>query len=173
MSSTHNRSIRKQRPSNATGAVVNRLSSPFDLIDRINPPRFRIDAVPFLDLLFIAVAILLISNRILFVPGLSLDLPQADPEVSAATRVDAVLTVVEDHFILRDGVYSMDNLGEGLSRAAISASVHRDPVLLLKIDRTASTDSLQRITHLALEAGFSKIHLATSPERPSLLQNDE
>ncbi len=166
MSSSYHHPADRQPSSHARAPVVSRLSSPFDLIDRINPPRFRIDPVPFLDLLIIALAILLISNRLLFVPGLSLDLPKAESDAFAATRVDAVLTVVENHFILRDGVYSLETLGEGLSRAAESSSVNPDPVLLLKIDRAASADLLQRITHLAMEAGFSRIHLATSPERP-------
>jgi len=145
---------------------VSQLSSPLDLRDRITPPRFTVDGVPFLDVFAIALLMLLISNQLFFSPGLSIDLPTSLSGQTEMARIDSVATFSGNRVVLRSGVYHLDNLFDGLQEERLRIG-HDHPVLLLKAPRETSLDSLNRIAALARKAGFRTIHLAAHPSQPT------
>jgi biopolymer transport protein ExbD len=155
------------------------LTDPLDLQSRLTPPDKRLDPVPLLDILLIAVLMISLSSRFLYAPGLTidlegntpgqpawtLDLPTASQGImpgqpTTATLTVAVLTARQENMFLFDGqIHTLPSLQATL-RAAGGTQRYQNGVLLLKLDRAVSTQTFLTLCELAQEAGFSRIQLA-------------
>ncbi|OPZ68652.1 MAG: Biopolymer transport protein ExbD/TolR [Verrucomicrobia bacterium ADurb.Bin474] len=148
-------------------ALESPLSSPLNLRIRYRTPGAGMDLLPFLDLLFIGLLILILGSKVIFTPGIIVDLPSADERVLSSIPVAEVLTVSErggnQMFFFRGGIYDYESL------KVFVASQKRDDldegaVLLLKMKGNLSLQLQTELVSLAKEIGFSRVHVAVDPE---------
>lgn len=148
-------------------ALESPLSSPLNLRIRYRTPGAGMDLLPFLDLLFIGLLILILGSKVVFTPGIIVDLPSADERVLSSIPVAEVLTVSErggnQMFFFRGGIYDFDSL-----KVFVASQKQDDPdenaVLLLKMKGNLSLQLQTNLVSLAKDMGFSRVHVAVDPD---------
>ncbi len=135
------------------------LTRPLNLGATTEAPRFRVDAVPFIDLFALSLFFIFLSGKLVFSPGIALDLPSSTLSEIAGYRTDAVLTVLDDGFILDGGIYPPDRLPEILNRTAtrIDAS---DASILVKVAANTPVETFTKIAETCRAAGFGRVIVA-------------
>ncbi len=153
--------------------------SPIGLRKRVPTPDTRMDTLPLVTVLLLAIVLSLAGSRFLYSPGLtmvldhstnpsvplqlpsSLPLPVSSIAPLPGTATDATLTVfsakADNLFIFEGHIYTLAD--EQLKRD-LQTVARRSPVLLLKADRSLSLQTLFRLTDLAREAGFKQVQIA-------------
>ncbi|TVR54118.1 MAG: biopolymer transporter ExbD [Puniceicoccaceae bacterium] len=135
--------------------------SPLNLQDQLPRPTRRFPLLPILDVALILLFFGLFQSGFVVAPGLSLELPRTAGEpVDHAARF-RILTVEEvegSELLIFEG--RVLNLA-GLERLLPTLEKPtRDEVLLIRLDRRVSLETLVRISEVARDAGFERIHLA-------------
>ncbi|MDR2982507.1 MAG: hypothetical protein LBV12_09710 [Puniceicoccales bacterium] len=150
--------------------------SPLGLRHRIQAPDTRIDAMPLVTCLLLAVILTLAGSRFIYSPGLTVDLGNEDGKIEgsipmtlnlpqsrlplAGIQTGATLTVLTaksgNMLIFEGRIYSLDDKLKG----SLEEAAKESPVLLLKADRSIGPQTLWNILDFAMEAGFKKIQLA-------------
>ena len=77
----------------------------FNIASQLKSPHVRLDALPLLDLLTIALLFGLLFSRMVVTPGVRLDLPETNLRMPASAAAIAVLTVQNEGMLLLTGVY--------------------------------------------------------------------
>lgn len=153
--------------------------SPLGLRNRVPVPDTRMDTLPLVTVLLLAIILSLAGSRFLYSPGLTmaldhstdpahplqlptvLPLPVSSHSPLPGAVTDATLTVFsaksDNLFIFEGHIYTFAD--EQLKRD-LQTAAHRSPVLLLKADRSLSLQTLFRLTDLAREAGFKQVQIA-------------
>lgn len=157
------------------------LSSPLDLRTRLPRPETGFDWIPLLDLILIGLLFGLVGHRIVFAPGLALelpvaaqvdpalglDLPSASPPGLPGEVADAVLTVYPNMIFLEGRKIPLARLQNALENSFQERSTSVAPapsrVLLVKLDRDAPVQQLLDICEIARAAGFARVQLAAEP----------
>lgn len=156
--------------------MQSKLSSPFNLRERLRKPDYRIGIVPLASVLLVAFFLFAMTSKFIFAPGLTVGLthsanadaaPIPDAEKYALPVFDgpvagkptsAILSIKNDSMFIFDG-----NIYRNLSDAFPPISTARAGtrgILLVKMDRSTSIQSLFDLTKVARDAGFSAIQLA-------------
>jgi len=147
---------------------MNRLIYPFGLKNRIKSPSLAIDAIPLLDIILIAFLISLISSKFLFAPGIKVDLPESKTALSKGVSTPIVLTVNQSNLIFFEGnMYRIEDLEKTLSNY-IKDSKQDNKVLLAKISKQTSMDTLYQICEIAKATGFTEVQIAGNISHPIL-----
>lgn len=172
-------------PSN--DALMNSLTDPLDLQGRLTPPDRRLDPVPLLDVILIALLLFGLSSHFIYAPGLTvdvkgeageqpvytLDLPVAEQDrlpgqPVASTVTVGVLTARQENMFLFDGqIHTLTSL-KGAMQASNRAGRYDGAVLLLKMDRSVSIQTFLTLSEYAALAGFSRVQLAAGHEEPAM-----
>ena len=148
------------------------LTRPLELEKVLSQPEHRIDAVPMIDTLLIALFVMAMGSRFIYAPGVGVDLSLELP-ASAGTYIEAVptdaaltvkvLTAKQDNLYIFDGsIYSMNTLEQLFED--YKQHDERSATLLVKADKSVSIDTLVKIADLARTARFAKIQLAVDAD---------
>lgn len=157
--------------------MQSKLSSPFNLRERLRKPDLRIGIVPLAGVLLVAFFMFAMTSRFIFAPGLTVQLTaeaQADNpgrKSDAETYVlpvfdgpiegkitSSVLSIKNDAMFIFDGnIYK--TLEDAFPPRPASEAGTRG-ILLVKMDRTSSIQGLFNLTKVARDAGFSAIQIA-------------
>jgi len=123
--------------------------------------RGQLDASPFVGVLFLVAMFLLLNSSLVFLPGVSIRLPEASgwPGVIGPTVTVAVDTNHRLYF--RNQVIRESELLTELRQAARAAG--EPAVLVLMVDKTVPYDTIVRLANLAREAGLKETLFATRP----------
>lgn len=140
------------------------LTRPLNLGATTEAPRFRVDAVPFIDLFALCLFFVFLSGKLVFSPGIPLDLPTSTDSEIAGYRTDAVLTLLDDGFILDGGIYPPDRLGEILTRTAAEIG-SPDASILIKVAANTPLQTFTRIAEDCRTAGFGRVIVAVEEAR--------
>ena len=144
------------------------LTRPLELEKTLTLPERRIDAVPMIDVLLIALFIMALGSRFIYAPGVGVDLSLQLP-ASAGTFIEAVptdaaltvkvLTAKQDNLYIFDGsIYSLNTLEQMFKD--YKQLEEGTATLLVKADKSVAIDTLVKIADLARTARFAKIQLA-------------
>jgi len=141
------------------------LTQPFEFRNRMaSPPAAGLDAVPFLDLLLIALFAGLNLSRFVLAPGAAVQLPTSGSHQILAAGPAAVLTVDRNQLYFFEGskftAATLEPRLREFLRSHPSAQGTAEAVLVIKADATITADTLFWLMDLAREAGFSQVHLA-------------
>lgn len=152
----------EEKPAEWSGAS---LTEPFDFRSRLRPADSRLDFVPVLDLIVIALLVSLFFTRFVSMPGVRVDLPVTEMRMQHSQDSVAVLTIGNNGMLLFDGaVFESGTIARGFQNY-MEESVRGSPVLLVKADVAMEMQEFLRLCELAKEAGFIQVQLAGKQEK--------
>lgn len=150
-------------------------TEPLGLTAHLNRPTIKLDAVPLLDLIVIALLFGLLFTRFVMVPGLQIDLPGSEMQMQPSTRPVAVLTIGNRGMLLFDGARFDLSTIERAFEAHLDAAEAAEVVLLVKSEGTLELQQFLKICSMAQRAGFALMQVVGEPVRegPNLLPAGE
>jgi len=136
------------------------LTQPFGLAQQFSAPRFRVDTIALVDVGFIALLALFLSNSFLFSPGVPINLPTLnDQQNLVGVRAESVATVWNDRIVTVFGAYPLERMDTAFAKLRESRP-EEDPTVLLLVDRSTPLESLSKIYESARRGGFARIQMA-------------
>lgn len=130
------------------------------------PKRAKLSFWPFLDLCVIGMFFVLFSSKFVMAPGLTLALPEVESSRVAVSAIDEVITVSEvkgeEMIFFKDRVLNLESLGKFFESRG---EAPEGTTLLVKADMAVSMRTLSLLSELAIEAGYSRVQLATEEKR--------
>ncbi len=147
------------------------------LADRLKKPEVKMDLIPVLDLLVIALLVSLLFTRFVMLPGVRVDLPTTDLRMPHSTSAVSVLTIENQGMLFYEGsVYELSTIERAL-RGYVEGAGGR-AVLLVKAQADMELDEFLELCRMAQEAGFSQVQIAGKKDEapvdliaPDLLQD--
>ncbi|MGB0408422.1 MAG: ExbD/TolR family protein [Opitutales bacterium] len=135
-------------------------TQPMGLLSRIQRADTRLDFVPVLDIVVIAMLISLLFTRFVILPGIRVDLPVTDMRMQHSPQTVAVLTIGNSGMLFFDGgVYEADSIEAGFEHYIATAN-RDDIVLLVKAEHSLDLQAFLQLCHDAKQAGFVQVQLA-------------
>ena len=135
-------------------------TEPLGLSRRLKAPSIRLDFVPVLDLIVIALLFGLLFTRFVMVPGVSVDLPDSQIQMQPSEGPVAVLTIGNRGMLFFDGsVFELDSVERGFRRH-IEARSEAGVVLLVKTEGSMDLQQFLQLCHMAQQAGFVEVQIA-------------
>ena len=145
------------------------LSHPFGFQNYRKGTRPWFPFLPMIDFCAMACLLVLLSREFIFSPGISIELPQAEPANITGLNAMGVLTVLSGNGsdkILFNGY--MRNLHDpGLLNALKEFDQRYEPsptYLLVKMDKKTTNQTLQDLAQIARSAGIERLHIAAEAE---------
>jgi len=136
------------------------LVEPFAFRERVRKPDTRVDFIPVLDMIVIAMLLSLLFTRFVAMPGVRVDLPTTEMHIQHSPQAVAVLTIGNNGMLFFDGaVFEQSTIERGLSNY-ISRAGSVSPVLLVKAEFTLDMQDFLHLCEMAKEAGFAQLQLA-------------
>jgi biopolymer transport protein ExbD len=150
-------------------------SEPLGLMAHLQRPSVKLDFVPVLDLLVIALLFGLLFTRFVMVPGMRVDLPDSEMQMQPSNLPVAVLTIGNNGMLFFDGSrYELDTIEDGF-RHLVEEVPGREIVLLIKTQGSMDLQLFLRLCRMAQMAGFVQVQIAGEhlPETNSVLPGGE
>ncbi|MEM1222224.1 MAG: biopolymer transporter ExbD [Verrucomicrobiota bacterium] len=130
------------------------------LLSRLKAPKAKIDFVPVLDMVIVALLISLLFTRFVSMPGVRLDLPSTELKMQHDAGSIAVLTLGNNGMIIFDGsVYEVGTIARAFQRH-VEDSLSDQPVLLVKAEANLDFQFFLDLCEMAQAAGFTQIQVA-------------
>ncbi|NQY32275.1 MAG: biopolymer transporter ExbD [Coraliomargarita sp.] len=146
-------------------------TSPLGLISQLKQNEIKLDVIPVLDLVVIALLVSLVFTRFVMLPGVRVDLPTTELRMQYTEHSVAVLTIQNRGMLFFDGsVYTNDSIDRAFLDY-IKAADGSSNVLLVKAEAAIDLQRFLDICQMAEAAGFSQVQLAGSKleEVPDLI----
>jgi biopolymer transport protein ExbD len=135
-------------------------TQPLGLIAHLKRPPIKLDFVPVLDLLVIALLFSLLFTRFVMVPGVRVDLPDSEMQMQPSNLPVAVLTIGNRGMLFFDGaVFELNSVERGFRRHIEGASGEK-VVLLVKTEGSMDLQLFLRLCRMAQDAGFVQVQIA-------------
>lgn len=150
-------------------------TEPLGLMAQLKPPPIKLDMVPVLDLLAIALLFSLLFTRFVMVPGLQVDLPDSEMQMEPSNLPVAVLTIGNRGMLFFDGaVFELSSIDRGFNRH-IDNKPGQDVVLLVKTEGSMDLQLFLKLCRMAQDAGFVQVQIAGEhvPQVESLMPGRE
>jgi biopolymer transport protein ExbD len=101
----------------------------------------------------------LLGSRFIFSPGITVDLPQITGPLTAVPTT-GILSLSNDHLFFFDGhILSRENLNDAL-REFLAHHPQRPAILLIRPDKSLSSELLCQVCAIAKRSGFEQIQIA-------------
>lgn len=159
----------------ATSPARRAYTEPLGLMAQLKRPPVKLDMVPVLDLLVIALLFSLLFTRFVMVPGVRVDLPNSEMQMEPSNLPVAVLTIGNRGMLFFDGaVFELNSIDRGFERH-IEGKLGQDVVLLVKTEGSMELQLFLRLCRMAQDAGFVQVQIAGEhmPDAPSLMPERE
>jgi biopolymer transport protein ExbD len=142
-------------------------TAPLGLLNHLKRPEIKLDIVPVLDLIVIALLISLLFTRFVMLPGVRVDLPATDLRMQHNDSPVAVLTIGNKGMLYFDGsVYEQTSIAKAF-REHVQGALGKH-VLLVKAQATMELQLFLDLCRMAQEAGFVQVQLAGEKVEKSL-----
>jgi biopolymer transport protein ExbD len=145
---------------------LNNLSNPLGLRKFRKNVKPWFPFLPMVDFCAMTCLLILLSNQIIFTPGVSIDLPKSEDQNQTSLTSMGVLTIITGtgtDKILFDGY--MWNLTDPNFLEALKEfdqkNFPRETYLLVKMDRKTPGQTIHDLSSLARIAGIERLHIAT------------
>src|SRR6056300_798660 len=86
-------SMPEQKPAGNLTAPTAEFTASFGLLERLKRPEIKVDIIPVLDLMVLALLISLLFTRFVMLPGVRVNLPETDLRMQHDASEVAVLTI--------------------------------------------------------------------------------
>lgn len=137
-----------------------RYTSPLGLVSRLKQSEIKLDMVPVLDLIVIALLVSLVFTRFVVLPGVRVDLPTTDLRMQYSESPVAVLTIENRGMLFFNGsVFSRASIGSAFEDYLFESQAASN-VLLVKAEASIDLQRFLDICRMAETAGFSQVQLA-------------
>lgn len=158
-------SFRKKTADDKLGLKPDELTTSFGLKQYLKPPKMKLDLVPVLDMIILAMLISLLFTRYLILPGVRVDLPKTDmPIQQDASNDTAVLTIANRGMLFfAGGVYEKNSIGRAF-RQYVEGGKSKSPVLLVKAEASMDIQRFLDLCQMAQNAGFGEVQVAADPK---------
>lgn len=146
-------------------------TQPLGLMAQLKRPPVKLDMVPVLDLLVIALLFSLLFTRFVMVPGVRVDLPDSEMQMQPSNLPVAVLTIGNRGMLFFDGaVFEINSINRGFKRH-IEDKPGQDVVLLVKTEGSMDLQLFLKLCRMAQDAGFVQLQIAGEhmPDAQSLM----
>ncbi len=141
------------------------LTAPFGLKDYLTPPKMKLDLVPILDLITLALLFSLLFTRYLLLPGVQIELPKTDLSIQQNGSSVAVLTIANgDMLFFAGSVHEQNSIGKALQQY-FDKNWSDSPVLLVKANASMDIQQFLELCKMAQDAGFEEIQIAADPKK--------
>lgn len=142
-------------------------SEPFSFRNRLRQADTRIDFIPVLDMIVIAMLVSLLFTRFVTLPGVRIDLPSTEMRMQHSEHAVAVLTIGNNGMLFFDGaVVNAASIERGF-KSYIEASDRESHVLLIKANFAMEMQDFLQLCELAKAAGFHQVQLAGKKKGPA------
>lgn len=148
------------------------LSRPLELEKALHPLDRRLDPVPLIDVLLLALMFSLLGSRFIFAPGLSMELDLQLPVSGEAklpgiltedTLTVAVLTAKQSNMHLFDGkIFTLYELENHFRNNPVPEDRRGQSVLLVKMHKDVSMQTFVQIAEMARRAGYGRVQIAAA-----------
>lgn len=149
-------------------------TEPLGLMGRLKRPPIKLDMVPVLDLLVIALLFGLLFTRFVMLPGVRVDLPDSEMQMQPSNLPVAVLTIGNRGMLFFEGsVYEINSIERGFTQH-ISGLPGGDVVLLVKTQGSMDLQLFLKLCRMAQVAGFVQVQIAGEhmPDAKSIVPID-
>jgi biopolymer transport protein ExbD len=157
------------------GSVGRSYTEPLGLMALLKQPSVKLDLVPVLDLLVIALLFSLLFTRFVMMPGVRVDLPDSGMQMEPSDLPVAVLTIGNRGMLFFDGaVFELNSIERGFNRH-IENKPGQDVVLLVKTEGSMDLQLFLKLCRMAQDAGFVQVQIAGEhgPEVESIMPGSE
>lgn len=135
-------------------------TEPLGLLAQLKRPSIRLDVIPVLDLLVIALLFSLLFTRFVMMPGMRVDLPNSEMQVPASDLPVAVLTIGNRGMLFFNGaVFELNSIEGGFSRR-IEEMQGKELILLIKTEGSIDLQFFLELCRMAQDAGFVQVQIA-------------
>ncbi|WPJ98003.1 biopolymer transporter ExbD [Coraliomargarita algicola] len=142
-------------------------TEPLGLMEQLRRPSIKLDVVPVLDLLVIALLFSLVFTRFVMVPGVRVDLPDSEMQMQPSSLPVAVLTIGNRGMLFFDGaVFELNSIERGF-QLHIEDMQGEDVVLLVKTEGAMDLQLFLKLCSMAQSAGFVQVQIAGEHEKKS------
>lgn len=139
-------------------------AEPFGFRGRLRLADTRIDFIPVLDMIVLAMLVSLLFTRFVSLPGVRVDLPATEMRMQHSQQTIAVLTIGNDGMLFFNGaLFESGMIQQGFERYIEDSDGSR-PVLLVKADYAMEMQDFLHLCELAKAAGFVQVQLAGKKE---------
>jgi len=144
-------------------------TAPLGLVARLGTPELKLDLVPVLDLIALAMLFGLLFTRFVAMPGVRVELPRTDLRMRAAASDVAILTVGNRGALYFDGaIYDRSTIRGALQRYREERPA-RSTALLLKAQSGIDIQLFLDLCEMARESGYPQVQIiaeraVTDPE---------
>lgn len=139
-------------------------SEPFAFRGRLRRPETRIDFIPVLDMIVIALLVSLLFTRFVSLPGVRVELPVTEMRMQHSKQAVAVLTIGNNGMLFFNGAVFEPKTIEGGFERYIEVLEEGSPVLLVKAESSMEIQDFLHLCELAKSAGFVQVQLAGKKE---------
>lgn len=145
--------------------LVYESNNPFGLKYRLKAPRMKLDLIPAIDLVVLALLFSLLFTRHLMLPGVQVNLPKTNLLIQQNASNVVVLTISEGGMLFFAGsVYEQTSIGEAFQQYVVKNSL-ASPVLLVKASASIGIQQFLDICKMAQDAGFGEVQVAADLEK--------
>lgn len=135
-------------------------TEPLGLMAHLSRPSVKLDMVPVLDLLVIALLFSLLFTRFVMVPGVRVDLPDSELQMQPSNLPVAVLTIGNRGMLFFDGaVFELNSIERGFQKH-IEGAIGQEVVLLVKTEGSMDLQLFLKLCRMAQDAGFVQVQIA-------------
>ena len=153
-------SVPKQKSAGDLTASTGEFTASFGLLERLKRPEIKLDVIPVLDLLVLALLISLLFTRFVMLPGVRVNLPETNLRMQHDVSEVAVLTIGNEGMLFFDGsVYEHSSVGEAFRRH-LEDRGEQDTVLLVKAEASMELQLFLDLCRMAQSAGFDEVQVA-------------
>lgn len=157
-------SVREETADNKLALTSDQLTTSFGLKYHLKQPKMKLDLVPALDLIVLALLISLLFTRYLMLPGVRVDLPKTDIYIQQDASRVAVLTIASGGMLFFAGsVYEQNSIGQAFQRYFENGK-STSSVLLVKAEASMDIQTFLDLCQMAQNAGFSEVQVAADPK---------
>ena len=167
-------SMPEQKPAGNLTAPTAEFTASFGLLERLKRPEIKIDPIPVLDLLVLALLISLLFTRFVMLPGVRVNLPETDLRLQHDAAEVAVLTIGNGGMLFFDGsVYEYASVEQAFARH-LQDRTEQHAVLLVKAEASMELQLFLDLCRMAQSAGFAEVQIAGDevPEELELIPGD-
>ncbi len=153
-------SAREQKSGGDLTVSTGEFTASFGLLERLKRPEIKVDFIPLLDLMVLALLISLLFTRFVMLPGVRVSLPETDLRMQHDASEVAVLTIGNEGMLFFDGsVYEHGSI-EKAFRRHLEGHGEETSVLLVKAEASMELQLFLDLCRMAQTAGFDEVQIA-------------
>ncbi|MFQ3270256.1 MAG: biopolymer transport protein ExbD, partial [Lentimonas sp.] len=151
---------REEKSEGGLASSAGAFTASFGLLERLKRPEIKVDFIPVLDLMLLALLISLLFTRFVMLPGVRVNLPETDLRMQHNASEVAVLTIGNQGMLFFAGsVYEHSSI-ERAFRKHLEDRDEQASILLVKAEASMELQLFLDLCRMAQSAGFDEVQIA-------------